>query len=262
MTPPGQTPGEHIGLSQVFSLIKNNKYILGSVGSVDPVCPYKSFVVQRVQTPGGQWVLIQRNKGNMSFKTDEHLYTISRTEFSKQIGKSREAVKIAMRRGKYADQYIFKNGKYFFKPQEGVGPKRDLSPTDLIKMSPVKRVRRRGSHDIAVKKGRYPNRAFEEANAMKILIKARGKLTPKQLALVPKLEREAVEQDRRENLELARKKNVVPNPMYSQGLFNESRRGYPYTMVPNYYSHQKAYTVKNKGNEWKEEYEKEFPEYY
>jgi hypothetical protein len=51
-------------------------------------------------------------------KTDEHLYTISRTEFAKEIGKSREAVKIGHERGKYKDLYIFKNGKYFFKSQE------------------------------------------------------------------------------------------------------------------------------------------------
>ena len=48
-------------------------------------------------------------------KTDEHLYTISRSEFAKEIGKSREAVKIGMKRGKYKDLYIFKNGKYFLR---------------------------------------------------------------------------------------------------------------------------------------------------
>ena len=42
-------------------------------------------------------------------KTDEHLYTISRTEFAKEIGKSREAVKKDMQRGKYKDLYIFKD---------------------------------------------------------------------------------------------------------------------------------------------------------
>ena len=50
-------------------------------------------------------------------KTDEHLYTLTRTEFAKEIGKSREAVKIGMRRGKYKDLYIFKDGKYFLKAE-------------------------------------------------------------------------------------------------------------------------------------------------
>lgn len=52
-------------------------------------------------------------------KTDDHLYTLTRLEFAKSIGKSKNAVKLAMMRGKYKDQYIFKNGKYFFKSEEG-----------------------------------------------------------------------------------------------------------------------------------------------
>ena len=40
-------------------------------------------------------------------KTDEHLYTLTRLEFAKTIGKSKEAVKIAMKRGKFKDLYIF-----------------------------------------------------------------------------------------------------------------------------------------------------------
>ena len=40
--------------------------------------------------------------------TDEHLYTLTRTEFAKAIGKSREAVKKDMQRGKYKQLYISK----------------------------------------------------------------------------------------------------------------------------------------------------------
>ena len=36
-------------------------------------------------------------------KTDDHLYTLSRLEFAKTIGKSKNAVKLAMMRGKYKD---------------------------------------------------------------------------------------------------------------------------------------------------------------
>ena len=50
--------------------------------------------------------------------TDEHLYTLTRTEFAKAIGKSREAVKKDMQRGKYKQLYIFKNGQYYFKTRE------------------------------------------------------------------------------------------------------------------------------------------------
>ena len=51
---------------------------------------------------------------------DEHLYTLTRSEFAKEIGKSREAVKMDMRRGKYKQLYIFKNGQYYFKGREAV----------------------------------------------------------------------------------------------------------------------------------------------
>ena len=97
--------------------------------------------------------------------TDEHLYTLTRTEFAKAIGKSREAVKKDMQRGKYKQLYIFKNGQYYFKTREGVRENKGLSPVDLY---PVKKSKvNRGGHESAVRKGRYPNNAFAEHNHTK-----------------------------------------------------------------------------------------------
>ena len=62
-------------------------------------------------------------------KTDEHLYTLTRLEFAKTIGKSKNAVKLAMMRGKYKDLYIFKNNKYFFKTREAVRENHYNEPT-------------------------------------------------------------------------------------------------------------------------------------
>ena len=98
-----------------------------------------------------------------------------------------------MQRGKYKDLYIFKDGKYFFKSREGVGAKQHLSP---LLMSPVKPKIRRGGHEAAVKKGRYPNRAFAEHNHMKKYLALRGKLSPQELALVPSVERMVKKRDR------------------------------------------------------------------
>ena len=56
-------------------------------------------------------------------QTDQHLYTLTRSEFAKEIGKSREAVKQDMRRGKYKQLYIFVDGKYKFKIREAVREK-------------------------------------------------------------------------------------------------------------------------------------------
>ena len=98
-------------------------------------------------------------------KTDEHLYTLTRLEFAKNIGKSKEAVKKDMMRGKYKDLYIFKNGQYYFKSREAVRDIKGLSPLNLY---PVKKSKiNRGGHESAVRKGRYPNNAFAEHNHMK-----------------------------------------------------------------------------------------------
>jgi len=129
-------------------------------------------------------------------KTDEHLYTLTRSEFANEIGKSREAVKKNMRRGKYKELYIFKNNQYYFKTREAVREMKGPKPVNLY---PVKRKINRGGHESAVKKGRYPNRAFAEHNHMKKFIALRGKLSPKELAMVPDVER-MVRQEREKQI--------------------------------------------------------------
>ena len=80
-------------------------------------------------------------------ETDTHLYTLTRLEFAKTIGKSKEAVKKDMQRGKYKNLYIFKDGKYYFKSREAVRENKGLSPVDLY---PVKKSKiNRGGHESA-----------------------------------------------------------------------------------------------------------------
>ena len=131
-----------------------------------------------------------------TMETDTHLFTLSRTDFAKEIGKSREAVKKDMQRGKYKELYIFKNNQYYFKTREAVREMKGPKPVDLY---PVKRKINRGNHDKAVKEGRYPNFAFERHNHMKKMLALRGKLSPEELALVPEIERRAKE-ERREQI--------------------------------------------------------------
>ena len=129
-------------------------------------------------------------------KTDEHLYTLTRTEFAKEIGKSREAVKKAMKRGKYKDLYIFKNNQYYFKTRETV---RSTKGPMSVNLYPVKRKINRGGHESAVKKGRYPNLAFANRNHMQKMIALRGKMSPEELAMVPDVER-MVRQEREKQI--------------------------------------------------------------
>ncbi len=117
--------------------------------------------------------------------TDEHLYTLTRSQFAKEIGKSREAVKKDMQRGKYKGLYIFKNNQYYFKTREAVRSTKGSMPVNLY---PVKRKINRGGHESAVKKGRYPNLAFANRNHMQKMVALRGKMSPEELAMVPDVE--------------------------------------------------------------------------
>jgi len=109
-------------------------------------------------------------------KTDEHLYTMSRSEFAKSIGKSKDAVKIGMRRGKYKDDYIFNGIKYLFKPREAMRVFQGLSPVTKIVKRP-----NRGNHF----KGKYPNDSFRKHNELKMLAKLKGVTDPEVLENLP-----------------------------------------------------------------------------
>ena len=128
-------------------------------------------------------------------KTDEHLYTLTRGEFAKEIGKSTGSVKQNMRRGKYKDLYIFINSRYLFKSREAV---RGIGVVYPVKSYPVKRKINRGNHEEAVRKGNYPNQAFANHNHMKKMIALRGKLSNEELALIPELENKAKAERRRQ----------------------------------------------------------------
>jgi len=203
------------------------------------------------------WVHRVQNIGNgvtLNMKTDEHLYTISRTEFAKEIGKSREAVKKDMQRGKHKDLYIFKNGKYFFKSQERMRANQDCP---LISLSPVKPKVNRGGHEMAVRKGRYPNQAFANHNHMKKMIALRGKMTPEELALVPTVER-MVKQERQkqlqESLELPTSRyrpssTTRSNTFSSNGIYHAgSNKGYGSPgYLGNTYRDSRSYEATNRG---------------
>ena len=148
-------------------------------------------------------------------KTDEHLYTLTRLEFAKNIGKSKEAVKKDMMRGKYKDLYIFKNGQYYFKSREAVRDIKGLSPLNLY---PVKKSKiNRGGHESAVRKGRYPNNAFAEHNHMKKMLALRGKMTPEELAMVPDVER-MVKQERQKQLREEYEAKITPRDTHGGHL--------------------------------------------
>ena len=127
-------------------------------------------------------------------KTDENLYTLTRLEFAKTIGKSKNAVKIDMKRGKYKDLYIFKNGQYYFKTKEAV--RENIGATPHYP-TPVKRKINRGNHD---KPGAYSSSTmkrvppqFKVRNAMVKLMSAKGKIKPEDQKYIHIIEKKTEE---------------------------------------------------------------------
>ena len=91
-------------------------------------------------------------------------YNLSRSQFAKELGITRENLKQRMRRGQYKDHYILENGRYKFTLDEAVRVNKGVS---LGKFVPSKKKVRRGNHY----QGKYPNKAFEEHNLRKMLAK-------------------------------------------------------------------------------------------
>ena len=95
-------------------------------------------------------------------KTNDNEFTLTRSQFAKSIGKSTGSVKIAMRRGKYADSYIYKNGQYYFRPQECTRANHVNVPGTNSSNVPIKKVNR-GNH----LRGNYKNIKGNNADAFR-----------------------------------------------------------------------------------------------
>lgn len=99
-------------------------------------------------------------------KNDEHLYNLTRPQFAKTVGKSIGAIKQAMRRGKYSNCYIYKDGQYYFRAEESIRVNHDPVPPKVYPKV------NRGNHH----KGNYQNirgnngEKFREYNKLKKLI--------------------------------------------------------------------------------------------
>jgi hypothetical protein len=102
---------------------------------------------------------------------NDNEYTLTRSAFAKSIGKSIGSVKQAMRRGNYKDQYVVRNGQYFFRPGEGLRENHGLTPGTQVA---TKRKINRGNHE----KAHYPNEAFRQHNELKKLIALQKKVSP------------------------------------------------------------------------------------
>ena len=72
-------------------------------------------------------------------------FSLTRSQFAETQGITRENLKQRMRRGLYKNDYIFENGQYYFKSEEGVRENKGLYPGRIVPRK-IKRKIRRGAH--------------------------------------------------------------------------------------------------------------------
>ena len=95
-------------------------------------------------------------------KNDFFEYVLTRGEFAKRIGKTTNAVRLAMRRGAYSGEYRFDGTKFLFKDPDRT---RETIVGNHGQNEPTKRKINRGNHHNA----NYPNDAFRKYNEAKML---------------------------------------------------------------------------------------------
>lgn len=99
----------------------------------------------------------------MKTKNDINEFILTRSQFAKRLGKTTNAVRLAMRRGKYEGLYRFDGKQFLFKEPIRTGANKDNEhgQSDHYK----KKIYRRGNHYNA----NYPNEAFRKYNEAKML---------------------------------------------------------------------------------------------
>ena len=72
-------------------------------------------------------------------------YNLTRSQFAEKLGIKRDTLKKQMKRGMHKESYVYHNGKYLFRVQEGMRPNIAYYPGTNVPIK-RKRVRRRGNH--------------------------------------------------------------------------------------------------------------------
>jgi hypothetical protein len=96
-------------------------------------------------------------------KNDINDFILTRSQFAKRLGKTTNAVRLAMRRGKYEGLYRFDGKQFLFKEPIRTGANKDNEHGQSD--HPKKKIYRRGNHYNA----NYPNEAFRKYNEAKML---------------------------------------------------------------------------------------------
>ena len=137
-------------------------------------------------------------------------YNLGRSEFANAIGISVDTLKKRMKRGHHQDQYILKDGKYFFRLQEKDGPKQVSSPGTK---SPVKK-RNRGGHFDSKNPNYKPH--FKRTNEIRMLAKLKHNIDQETQEVLP----EAIEIAKQKKRERLQQKLHQTTPKNYGGMIN------------------------------------------
>ena len=154
-------------------------------------------------------------------------YTLTRSEYAKELGITPNAVRMRMRHGKLSGEFRFDGSKYIFRAPERPGENYEKDHPIITKMTTSKKKKiNRGNHF----KADYPNEAFKLHNQYKkeqaILNKIQGKFKNEAHELeYKKLNDEALKKSL-ENTEKKNKESFTPLKDYG-GPVAMRRTSYP-----------------------------------
>jgi hypothetical protein len=143
-------------------------------------------------------------------KNDFNEFVLTRGEFAKRIGKTKNAVRLAMRRGGFDGQYRFDGNKFLFKDPDRT---RDTIVNKHGHNEPPKRKINRGNHYNA----NYPNESFRKYNEAKML-RAVNERDPNFIKDYKDIKKEFKKQKIEQNLKASRKL-LTPDKNYGRMLY-------------------------------------------
>jgi AAA15 family ATPase/GTPase len=154
----------------------------------------------------------------MKNKIDKEFY-LTRGQYADKLGKSKGSVIQLMRRGKLNNEYIIRDGWYFFRDPS---KKRAYKETVHGPIYTPKKTYNRGNHDNA----NYPNHAFQQHNEMKRLAAIQHKVPKDIQNRLPRAIEMLREEDRKNQQQILQKSTTKKN--YGGFLTADEMRRYAF----------------------------------
>ena len=153
----------------------------------------------------------------------DKIFKLTAKEFAKSVGITVDCLYSRIRRGKYDGLYISKNKLLLFKMMRPIKPVSRSENNKNDQKSPaarsIVRPRRRGVHESGIET-KYPNRAFQQHNEIKMLARLKGKVSEEVInEITPatiKLAQEKLYQEKQRRFY----ESVKPVRNYGSGIYN------------------------------------------